>query len=177
MLESAANVAHVRTQLQRTYSGESSRKEMTYYALRMKFATRKPDDMGLTEEEASRVSSVNVLTAMKSLDRFVAAELGFKNDKAMSAWYERLCEFCHPNCLGNSVGTRLDFASGFEVFDVDPGVRPELRPLFSNYAYVSLYAFAQLYNACWRLLLDAKELLPTWNPDGDPVIVLGAFKP
>lgn len=172
MLESAANIAHLRANLQKTYAGEVSRKDMTYLSLRMKFATRKPDDMRLDDEEAKRVSSVNVLTAIKALDRFATADLGFASDKAMTTWYERLCEFSHPNCLGNSVGSKLDFSAGLETFEVDPGVRPAVLAQFGKYAYVSVYAFCLIYNGCWRMLTDAGEPLPTWEPSGDPVISL-----
>jgi hypothetical protein len=173
MLESAANVAHLKANMQKTYAGEVSRKDMTHLSIRMKFATRKPDDWLVEDETAKRVSSVNVLTAIKALDRFAATDLGFANDKAMTAWYERLCEFSHPNCLGNSIGSELDFSAGLEVFESDPRVRPEILPVFSNYAYVCLYAFCLLYNGCWRMLADAREVLPDWEPSNDPLISLG----
>lgn len=172
MLESAANIAYLRANVLKTYSGEVSRKDMTYLSLRMKFATRKADDLELSADEASRVSSINVLTAIKALDRFAAADFGFANEKAMTTWYERLCEFSHPNCLGNSVGSELDFPGGLETFEVDPGVRPPVLAQFGNYAYVSLYAFCLNYNGCWRMLTDAGEALPVWEPSGDPVISL-----
>jgi hypothetical protein len=138
----------------------------------MKFATRKPDDLRYDDEEAKRVSSINVLTAIEALDRFAAAELGFPNDNGMTTWYGRLCEFSHPNCLGNSVGTKLGYSSGVEIFEVEPGVRPEILQLFSNYAYLLLYAFCLNYNGSWRMLADAGETLPVWEPSGNPVISL-----
>ncbi|MEI8375609.1 MAG: hypothetical protein WCJ35_22540 [Planctomycetota bacterium] len=172
MLESAANLAYLRANIVKTYAGELSRKEMTYLSLRMKFATRKPDDMELSAHEASCVSSVNVLTAIKALDRFATAQIGFANEKAMTNWYERLCEFAHPNCLGNSVGSESDYAGGMETFDAEPCVRAAVLEQFGNYAYVSLYAFCRIYNDSWRMLVEHGEVLPTWEPLGDPVILL-----
>src|ERR1022692_4928455 len=52
MLESAANIAYLKANMQKTYAGDVSRKDMTYLSLRMKFATRKPDDMELDDDEA-----------------------------------------------------------------------------------------------------------------------------
>ena len=173
LVESAANIAYLRANMNQTYAGEVSRKDMTYLSLRMKFATRKPDDWKITEEEVKRIQSVNILTAIKAFDRFAVSDLGFANDKAMTTWYERLCEFSHPNCLGNSVGSELDYPGGWETFEVDPGVRPAVLEKFGKYAYVSLYAFCLIYNDCWRMMTEAGEALPTWEPSGDPVISLG----
>lgn len=172
ILESTANTAYLLSHVQKTYAGDLSRKEMTYLSFRMKFATRKPDDMELNDAEVERVTSINVLTAIKSLDRYAMTELGFANKNAMTTWYERLCEFAHPNCLGNTVGSQLDFPAGVEIFEVDPGVRPEILPLFSNYSFGALYGFCLAYNACWRMLIDAREVLPAWEPLGDPRIRL-----
>jgi hypothetical protein len=172
MLESAANLAYLREDMLKTYAGELSRKDMTHRSLRMKFATRNAYDQGLSADEASRVSSVNVLTAIKALGRFAAADIGFANENAMTTWYERLCEFSHPNSLGNSVGSELDFGGRLETFEVDPGVRAAVLAEFGKYVYVSLYAFCLIYNDCWRMLADAGEALPTWEPSGDPVILL-----
>ncbi len=172
MLESAANLAYLRANVLKTYAGKFSRKDMTYLSLRMKFATRKPDDLELSADEESLVSSVNVLTAIKALDRFATADLGFANEKAITTWYERLCEFSHPNSLGNSVGSELDFFGGLETFVVDPGVRSGVLAEFGKYAYVLLYAFCLIYNDCWCKLADAGEALPTLEPSGDPVILL-----
>ena len=77
LLESAANLAHLRANLQRTFSGEMVRKDMTYLALRMKFATRKPDDAGYTAEEASRVSSVRRSSASRHRVDTCAWVVGF----------------------------------------------------------------------------------------------------
>ena len=175
MMESAANVAYIRANMMKTYAGEMQRREMTYLALRMKFATRKPEDARYDEEEAKLVASVNVLTCLKTLDRFAHAEIGFMQQSAMTSWYERLCEFSHPNCLGNSIGSKLNFPAGCETFDVEPGIRGEILGLFSNYLYVSLYAFCLIYNGCWRMLVDASEVLPTWEPAGDPAIELDSY--
>jgi hypothetical protein len=172
LLESAANIAYLRANIKKTYVGEISRKDMSYLSLRMKFATRKPDDMKLTEEEAKRFSSVNILTAINAFDRFAATDLGFANDKAMTNWYERLCEFSHPNSMGNSVGSDLDFPGGMETFEVDPGLRPAILDQFGNYAYGSLYAFCLIYNDCWHMMANAGEVMPAWEPSGDPVILL-----
>jgi hypothetical protein len=172
LLESAANIAYLRASMQKTYAGEVSRKDMSYLSLRMKFATRKPDDMKLNEEEAKRASSVNILTAIKAFDLFVATDLGFANDRAMTNWYERLCEFSHPNWAGNRVGSELDFPGGVETFEVEPGVHPAILEQFGNYAYVSLYAFCLLYNDSWRMMAKAGEVMPAWEPSGDPVILL-----
>jgi hypothetical protein len=172
LLESSANLAYVRANLYKTYASELPREEMTYLSFRMKFATRKPDDMNLTVEEASRVSSVNILTAIKALDRFAADNLDFASEKPMTRWYERLCEFAHPNSLGNSIGSELDFLARIESFDIDPLVRPGVLAQFGIYAYVSIYSFCLIHNDCWRMLSDAKETLPTWTPAGDPLILL-----
>ena len=172
MLESAANIAYLKATMQKAYAGDISRKDMTYLAMRMKFATRKPDDWELDEKEAKQVSSVNVLTAIRALDRYAVTDLGFSSENAMTTWYERLCEFSHPNCLGNSVGSELNFHAGLETFEIDPGVRADILPLFSNYAFVSLIAFCLIYNGSWRMLADAREVLPVWEPSGDPVILL-----
>jgi hypothetical protein len=59
-----------------------------------------------------------------------------------------------------------------EIFEVEPGVRPEILQLFSNYAYLLLYAFCLNYNGSWRMLADAGETLPVWEPSGNPVISL-----
>jgi hypothetical protein len=172
ILESAANIAYLRANMEKTYSGEMSRKDMTCLALRMKFATRKPDDMELSTEEASLVSSVNVLTTIKALDRYFVSELGFKYEKRMTTWYERLCEFCHPNTFGNSVGSQLNIREGWEKFDVDPAVCLAVLGEFGNCAFYSLYAFCLIYNDCWRMLAEAGEVLPSWEPKGDPDILL-----
>lgn len=172
MLESAANIAYLRANMHKTYASEVSRLDMTYLSVRMKFATRKPDDMKLNEEETKRTSSINILTAIKAFDRFAATDLGFANDNPMTNWYERLCEFSHPNWAGNSVGSELDFPRRYEIFELDPGVRPAVLGEFGNYAYVSLYAFCLIYNDCWRMMADAEEALPTWEPSGDPMISL-----
>ncbi|MBK9189314.1 MAG: hypothetical protein IPM33_10210 [Phycisphaerales bacterium] len=172
LLESAANLAHLRANLQRTYAGDLPRKDMSYLALRMKFATRKPDDAGYESDEAARVSSVNVLTTIKALDKFATTDLGFSGDKTMTTWYERLSEFCHPNCLGNSVGSELDFPSGIETYRVDPGIHAAVLGQFSQYAYVLLYASCLLWNDCWRMMSNAEEVLPTFEPTGTLMILL-----
>jgi hypothetical protein len=172
ILESAANIAYLNANLLRTYAGEVSRRDMTYLSMRMKFATRKPDDLELSAEETSLFSSVNVLTTIKALDRYAATNLGFANEKGTTNWYERLCEFSHPNSFGNSVGSELNFSGGWETFELEPAVRPAVLEEFGNCAYVSLYAFSLLYNDCWRMLSDAGEALPTWEPKGHPAILL-----
>jgi len=172
MLESAANVAYLRAGVERCYGAETTRKELTYLALRMKFATRSPEDRGLSDREASLISSINVLTTIKALDRFAIKRLAFTSENPMTKWYERLCEFSHPNSLGNSMGSDLDYSGGVETFEVDPGVRPAVLGLFVNYLYVALYAFCLLYNECWQMLNDASEALPTWEPLGSPIIAL-----
>jgi hypothetical protein len=172
MLESAANIAYLRANMLKTYAGEVPRRDMTRLSLRMKFATRKPGDFKFSSEEASQVSSVNVLSALKTLDRFASTEIGFANDKSMTNWYERLCEFSHPNCMGNSVGSELDYPGGLETFEIDPGMRPGVLEQFGNYVYGSLYLFCLNYNECWQMMADAKEILPTWTPPELPKIVL-----
>jgi hypothetical protein len=172
ILESAANLAYLRENIIKTYSGEMSRNDMTYLSLRMKFATRKPDDWKLSNDEAARVSSINILTTIRALDRFACANLDFLNEKPMTTWYERLCEFAHPNCLGNSVGSEMKFVCMSEKYDIDPNIRPGVLAEFGNYAFVSLYAFCLIYNKCWRMLLDHHEVLPTREPSSDPFISL-----
>jgi hypothetical protein len=172
LLESTANVAYLLANMRKTYAGEVSRKDMSYLSIRMKFATRKPNDWKVSEEEAKRISSVNVLTAIKALDRYAATELEFASGNAMTTWYERLCEFSHPNCLGNSLGSELDFPGGWETFETDPDVRSAVLAQFGNYVFVSLYAFGRIYNDCWRMMTDAGEALPTWEPTDSPLISL-----
>lgn len=172
LVESSANMAYLHENLRKTYAGILSRKEMSYLALRMKFATRKPDDMELTTDESKTASAVNVLTTLKALDRFAESEFGYKNPKTITGWYERLCEFAHPNALGNSVGSELDFANHIETFDIEPVVREAVLAEFSRYARLSLYAFCLIYNDCLRMLYDANEKMPLWEPSGDPMIQL-----
>ena len=78
---------------------------------------------------------------MKSFDRFAQSEMFYKSKAPMTNHYERLCEFCHPNLLGVSVGSELDFPKGFEIYEIEPIIRPAVHSLFSDYAYVAAYAF------------------------------------
>jgi hypothetical protein len=187
LMESAAYAAYAESKLQQLYEGQISREEMTRLTIQLKFATRKLDDKGLTltKEQQNDARhpfwSVNAVTAMKFFDRF--AELAIESGPAdshpfpmtMTSWYEQLCEYCHPNLLGTSIGSELpptDLENWHERFEVEPTIRADVFGLFSEYAYVAAHSFCRLYNRCWDHLISHNEVLPHWNPPGEPRIRL-----
>ena len=172
MLESAANLAYLRANIVKTYASELSRKDMTYLSFRMRFATRKPDDMELSADEASCTSSVNVLTAIKALDRFATAELGFANEKAMTNWYERLCELRTRTTWGTvSAANRTDLAEWRHLtqnrvcvprFLSSSAIMPMFRCTPSVVSTTTL-------GGCWW---STARCFQPGSPPGDPVILL-----
>ena len=171
LIESTAYIAYIDHKLHEMYDGKMTRKDMTYLAFRMKFSTRLPTDFGLDEREAKLTSSVNVLTAIRQLDRVVKEEFGFRDSNPITTWYERLCEFCHPNALGNSTGSELDVQGGTETFDVEPVIREAISEQFGRYLRFTAICFCMLYNRCWEQMLEKHEALPEWTPRTDPRIL------
>lgn len=177
LLEVAALVAHVHDKLIQVYDGRLSRSDMTCFALRMKFATRKPDDMELNEREVELTKAINVLTAMKNLDRFCCRHFGFQSKAPMSNWYARLCEWCHPNGLGMSVGSEVDLARGYERFETEPTIHAAVLETFAGYLYCAQLSCLLLYNKCWDYLMQHDETLPQWKPDDDPQVDISSDPP
>jgi hypothetical protein len=171
LIESTAYVAYVDKKLRETYDGKLTRWEMTHLALRMKFSNRTPADFEFDKKEAQLTSAVNVLTAIGCLDSVMKEEIGVSSPRLMTKLYEQLCELCHPNMLGNSIGSELDYPGGIETFDIEPGLREGIRDQFGRYLGVILPCFGMLYNRCWERMFDKCEPLPQWTPPTDPRIV------
>jgi len=171
LIESTGYLAYVDEKLSRTYAGDMTRQDMTMLAFQIKFANRKPADFGLTDSESELSKAVNVLTAIRRLDRVFQHEFQFKSDRTVTDWYDRLSEFCHPNTLGASIGSTLDFPGGTETFELEPGIRPAIRDQFGRYLRLTSLCFCVLYNRCWEEMISRQEVLPDWTPCGHPRIM------
>jgi hypothetical protein len=174
LLENVAYLCHARDSLAKTYRNELTRSDMTWTAFQLRFARRHVEHWeDFTEREKEVTRALNVLTALKRLDKYAYEQnAGDTRPDLFTNWYMRLCEFCHPNVFGIEAGTHQSVADNEYSFHIEPRISEGAFAAACGAAFSAQYHFFNLYNECWGLMIENGEKLPRLEPDSDPRIVI-----
>lgn len=173
MLENMAYLCYMRDNLQRYYAQEITRTDMTWVAFRIRFGRRHDEGWeDWTECEKDLTNAVNVLTALKHVDKYALAAYPQTRPDLFSNWYLRLCEFCHPNILAIEAGTKQNFSANKYAYQLEPVINEGTLGVIAETLVFTQYHFFTLYNECWAMMIENGEKLPQMTPNSDPRIVI-----
>lgn len=101
--------------------------------------------------------SVNVLSLIDDVDTLFK-QMGGTTDKPFRKNYEYLSEFCHPNFLGISQGSKAIMPEGVYEFQYPPMIKnSEAKELLYN-LFLSISMFINFFDKCYELLNKHEEM-------------------
>lgn len=144
-LETTAFLAIVRKKFTKYYEGKISEKDLSDFMKRASLGSK-------TQIKGADgfFEAVNVLTAIDTADELLK-ELGAE-DKFVREEYEYLSEFCHPNFMGLTFGTRLlEKPKGTEFISFEDAFLYDARG-FAAVMNISLNLFFEHFDKAFRLV-------------------------
>lgn len=172
MFEITATTAFLRRKLLLLYRDQLSRDEVTNAAVRLRFSTRDPKSFDLNAQEFEKLKSINVLTMIEDVEAHLVDYHEFGNSKDFRRWYDRLCEFTHPNGMSLQSGTNLDMEGKVVQYLETPFIHPGEYEMLLRTSIKAQWFFAELYNDSWTRLSANEQGIPAFEPSAIPLIDL-----
>ena len=151
--EVTGSVAYFLKNLEMFYSNHLSYDDLDNILYKLSLGGRVFPDKNLHQEFPE---AINVLTLVDSAD-IIFKKYGNKNSKPFRESYDFLCEFCHPNMLGLTIGSEI-IRPGVVKFNRKPDFDEGDYGVLLNLIIMSIEYFFHLYDRCFNLIKKNEDI-------------------